>query len=278
MSPEGNGIPFIPLDPTKWAEPKETFFGKLVICHYETTDDAKDKDGRTFTEVRNWPRPGQVWKVQVQRLDAVFVNKVTGEESPITRYQSIDLERYDERKREMVAVMQGNNKANFVIGKWLEAKVPLAPDPSKNQGMIAEWEFLRSKSFGGNIAKNMLYPIKVLALPGKDFEFRGDVERVEFDPARNEGDLEGIAQAIDNSNAPTPSAKGSGSGMLDEAGIDALLVGLVADDEDALMKVVGDHKSSIPSEHKKALLGGEYLEKALEAGRFVIVDGAFAKA
>src|SRR3990167_8988040 len=100
----------IPLDPSKWEVPKVRFIGKLVKCKYATTDDAKDKTGATFTEVRNWPRAGQTWEVQVERMDAVFVNKVTGEKSPVSRYQTIDLERYDERNRTMRPITQGNNK------------------------------------------------------------------------------------------------------------------------------------------------------------------------
>ena len=266
----------ISLDPTKWAEPKESLIGRIVKCEYSDTDQAKSRDGETFTEMRGWPRAGQTWVVEVERLDAVYVNSETGEKSPIKRYLSVDLERYDEKATppQMKPVTQGNNKAQFLLGKWND-KLKLAPDPTKNVGAVCEFELLRSKNFGGpQPAKNLLYPLKVLARPdqGADFVFHGEVQEISFDPSRNEG--ESLEDAAASQETEKPKAK---SEQMDEEAVFNALVGIDPEDEDALTKFVTSNKANIPSAIKTALIAGDFIQAAIEAGSLKVEDGKLSR-
>lgn len=285
-APNANAARLIPLDPTKWAEPKQKFIGRLTRCEYSDTDHAKSREGETFTEMRNWPRAGQTWEVAVERIDAQFVDKNTnqvilGDDGSIARphrYQTIDLERYDERTRAMKPITSGNNKANFVIGKWIEAKVRLNPDPKQNVGMVAEFEVMFSKSFGGGQpAKNLLYPIKVLALAGQPYEYRGDIENVQIDPESRGGgsgiSLDNAADAIENANGGVPRAAAK-SATLNEAGVLELLVGLAPDAD--FSDFLAAHKGELEGPVRVGLVGGTYVPEMTEAGKLVVVDGVLA--
>jgi hypothetical protein len=290
MSEVNTKAPLIPLDPTRWAEPKQKFIGRLTRCEYSDTDHAKSREGETFTEMRGWPRAGQTWEVAVERIDAQFVDKNTNEvmkndDGSIARphrYQTIDLERYDERTRAMKPITSGNNKANFVIGEWVKAKVRLNPNPAANVGMIAEFEVMFSKSFGGGQpAKNLLYPVKVLAMPGTPYEYRGDVENVQIDPESRGGGsgggagisldnaAEGIEAGSNGASAPKAAAKTIG-----EAAVLELLVGLAPDAD--FSDFLAEHKGELDGPVRVGLVGGTYVPAMMEAGKLVIVDDVLA--
>lgn len=268
----------VPLDPTKWEEPTEHFIGRLTKCRRSTTDEAKSKDGQTFTELRGWPQAGQTLEVEVERLDAVFVNKVTGEKSPVRRFMTLDLQRWNEREHRMVNAMQGQSKASFTLEKWGNAKVTLHPDPAVREGLVAEWELKRSIKIGKQTAKNVLYPVKVLAAPGSPFDFRGDVEEIEFDPKDDDGAGVSLDDAAETINSAAGANAGNGAGatmsaILDEAGILGLFAGIDPEDESAIMGVIAGHKAAIPATVKTSILSGEYISGAIEAGKLRVEAG-----
>lgn len=283
----------IPLDPSKWERPTINFIGRLDVCEYSDTDQVKGReDGRTITEQRGWPRAGQTWHQEVTRLDAVLVNKDTGEEVPAKRYQTIDLERYDQRSGQMRAVVQGNNKAAYIIEKWGAAKVGLA-QPEANVGMIAEWCVELSHSFGGDTpAKNLLYPVRVLASP-KDadkYQFRGEVERIEFTPKGNEQSLEDMAQAVQESPAPASGRGRAASATSNGAKAPAFthtdllnaLVGITVTEEgpaeEEVMAIVSANKASLDAATKMGLADNSLIAEAIEKGEMTVVDGKLALA
>ena len=268
MSPsQGTDTPTISLDPTKWVEPKETFIARLAVCQYSDTDQSKTSPANgevTFTEYLGLPRPKRQWRVVWERLDAVFVNKDTGERTPVKRYMTIDLERYDEKTRTWSAVPKGNNKAFFTINKWSEKKVLLHPKPEANEGMVMEVEFLRSKMFGGNTAKDIGYPVRVLALPGQAFEYRGEVEEIEFDPSKHADSGAGAGVSLDDAAAAQGGSAGTSGGgksstwsedevkaALEEAGVDGT-------DEEAVGAFVKANKAKLQAAVKVSLIGGDY--------------------
>lgn len=298
-----NTVPVIPLDPTKWAEPINKGIGRITVCRFSDTDQAmgrpgSENEGMTFTEMRGWPRAGATWELNIERLDAVYRNKETGETSPMTRYQTIDLERYNEREHKMVTVMQGNNKAKFIIDKCLAAHMGFGAGgihPEINVGMVVEFETLASKNFGGpNPAKNLLYVTKILAKPGEEYEYRGEVEAIDFDPNKESNmSLDDAAGGISlpNADAPAPSSNGSRpktgatpaaapkAATLDKAGVLALLAGVAYDPDDVdFSDFVTENKAALDAKTKTALLTGAFVTEALEADELSIVDGALVVA
>lgn len=274
----------IPLDPNQWESPQETFIAVIRRCEYSDTDHSKTKEGETFTEFFKLPRPAQTWEVAVERLDAVYINKVTREESPMVRYQTLQLERFDDRKKQMVPVTQGDNKNSFVIGKWLAAKVKLQ-DPTSNVGLVCQFTLEKTHKFGGNHAKNLLYPTKVLGsigVEGKDdFEYNGDVEGYEFDPDRDGAtSLDDAAAAIDSANKSNSASSKAKEKVpaLSDADLLKLFVGKSPDDEDAATEIVQEHKASLTTAQKTSLITGSLIEAALEEGKLVVVDEVYALA
>lgn len=263
----------IPLDPSKWETPKQRGIGRIVVCRYQTTDDSKTRDGVTFTEFYGYPRPAQTWHVQIERLDGVYVNKVTGEKSPMSRYQTLQLERYDAERKTWRPQTQGDNKNQYIIERWMKAGCRLA-DPEELEGTVIEYEIEMTHKFNGNIAKNLLYPLKVLARPGQAYEFRGEVEEFEFDPDR-EG-ATSLDQAAEEVSQTQTRQSGGAKAKLDEATIVGMLVGVSATDEDAIGEFVGAHKAEIDSPTRTALVSGLFVEKALTDGKLVVVDDAYA--
>lgn len=256
--------PLIPLDPTKWEEPKEQFTGRLVECKPWDTDQSKtspDHGEVTFTEYLHLPRPKRQWRVVIERLDAVYKNKETGETYPIRRYMVIDLERYNEQSQSWSAMPKGQNKPYFTLEKWAAAKLQLHPDPTKLEGLVANWEYLRSKMFGGNnAAKDIIYPLQVLALPNTPYEYRGEVLEIEFTPKDGQG-----VSLDDSAAGQQVSSSGSGGGasspsltkdavvqMLAEAGITD------GSNDDAIATFVKEHKDELPSNFKMELVTGEF--------------------
>lgn len=266
---ESTAMPMIPLDPTKWVEPEEKFIGRIVECQYTDTDQSKTKEGVTFTEYQNLPRAKRQWKVVVELFDRVYKSSVDGALSPVRRYMTIDLERYDEKKREWVPMAKGNNKAYFTIEKWTAKKLLLHPDPKKWEGAVCEFIYYRSKMFGGgNAAKDIIVPDRLLAMPGVEYEYRGEVTEIEYTPKDDDsvGSLDDSAMAMAAGSAGAGAASKPAAEMLSEDDIRSKLAELgvtetPAEDSDeaaALAKFLKDNKASIPASVKTALVTGDF--------------------
>lgn len=268
--------PNIPLDPSQWETPKSRGIAIIEVCQYETTDDSKTKEGVTFTDFFQLPRPAQTWHVVLKRLDAVYVNKVTGEKTyEVKRYQTLQLERYDATKKVWRPQTAGDNKNNYIIERWLKAGIRLQ-DPTLAVGMVIEYEVEMTHKFNGNIAKNLLYPLKVLARPGETYDYRGEVEEFEFDPNRE--DATSLDQAAEEvTSTETSGAKGkAASTKLDKQAVLALIVGMDPEDGDAIGNMVGEHKAELEGPMRTALVSGVFVEEAVEAGDLVVVEGVYA--
>lgn len=299
------------LDPKNWETPKEEFIGVIRVSRYSDTDQSKTKDGQTFTEFYNLPRAAVTYRLVVQRLDAVYKNKETEERSPMLRFQDLQLERYDERAKQMKFVTQGDNKNTYILGKFPEAKLRISPDPALAEGAVCKFVREGTHKFGGNTAKNLLYPVKVLGWMDLDemktengtvypavkstdveghmpYEYVGDVEDFEFDPNRDDaeggsggGSGTSLDQAANEADAANSGAKKTADkpkdkvAQLDEDGVMALFVGKAPDDEDAATDIISENKAAIPSTLKAGLVSGELLEKWTEAGKLVVVDDVF---
>lgn len=301
------------LDPKTWETPKEEFVGVIRVACYSNTDASKTKDGETFTEFFNLPRPIPTFRLVVQRLDAVYKNKETGETSPLLRFQDLQLERFDERKKVIVPVTQGDNKNTYILTKFAESRVKLVPSPEAVQGAVCRFVREGTHRFGGNMAKNLLYPVKLLGWMDLDelkmengtvypaveslsveghmeFEYAGDVEEIEFDPNRDDdsgsssgGSSTSLDQAAAASNEANKSDKGEkapagkkASSQMSEDEIMALFVGKTVDDEDAATDIISENKSAIPQTMKASLVSGEALEGWLKEGKLVVVDDEYA--
>lgn len=263
------------MDMSQWAEPKETFIGRLVKCDFSDTDQAKNRDGLTFTELRNIPRAIKTWVTEVERLDAVFVNKDTGEKSPVKRFMSVDLERFDDRDKKFHPVTQGNGKAAFLAERWNKV-IKLGSNPSVFEGAIFEFELLRSKSFGGpQPAKNLMYPLRQLANVARaaSYQYHGDVMEIEFTPKGDEQSLEDAAEAV---QAQAQQTRGQPTLGEDEVLKLVAEAGLDPENDDALTAFVTAHKAALPSSVKQGIVTGEWVPAQLEAGKLVVVEGVLA--
>ncbi len=254
-------LPNIVLDPTQWTEPSEQFFGKIIECGFGTTDDSKGRDGKTFTEFRELPRPIRTWRVVIERLDAVY-DLDDGTTPPVHVYMTIDLERYVDGKFIPVSISKGANKATFTVTKWTEAGVRLAPDPTKNVGKICEFERLRSKMFGSVAAKDITYPLKVLP---ENFVFQGDIRH--FKPK---------AISLDEAAATveTEAQAASAAATIDEDELATLLVGVLVDDIPAL--TASKAYEAVTGDARVKLIDGNFQKELLAAGKLVVVDGKYA--
>lgn len=270
----------IPLDPNQWETPKSRGIAIIKVCRYQTTDDSKTHEGITFTDFFQLPRAAQTWRVELLRLDAVYVNKVTGERlQEVKRYQTLQLERYDNERKVWRTATQGDNKNQYILEKWLKAGIRLV-EPELNEGTVIEYELEATHKFGGNIAKNLLYPLKVLARPGQPYEYRGVVEEFEFDPDRESAaSLDQSAAEVEAASASTSTRRnGQSASKLDEAGIMALLVGIDPENEDAIEGIVREHRAELETAQRTALISGTFVQDAIEGGKLVVVDGVFALA
>lgn len=254
-------LPDILLDPEKWTEPTEQFFGKVIECGFGTTDDSKGKDGRTFTETRGLPRAIRTWRTVIERLDAVY-DLEDGTTAPVHVYMTIDLERYVDGKFIPISISKGANKATFTVTKWNSAGARLAPDPTKNVGKIFEFERLRSKLFGTVAAKDITYPLK--ALPD-NFVYQGDVRH--FQPkAASLDDAAASVEAV--------SEAASTAAAFDEDELVNLLVGVTADDVAAL--TTSKAYEYVTGEPRVKLIDGDLQKGLIAAGKLVVADGKYA--
>jgi len=235
-------VPLVPLDTAQWQEPTLEFVGEVKVCEFRTTDDAKGRDGRTFTETRGLPRPGRTWHVEVDRLDAVY-DLEDGTNAPVRVYMTVDLERLIDGV--MSPVTRGDNKPTFTIDQWSKAGIRLMPDPTRVVGVRAEFTLARTKMFRGAAAKDVLYPTKILA---KDFQFAGEVRHFQVKAKATPTNLDDYATA-----SPT----------LESSGVDvAALVrseGLDLADRTAVQAFIKSHPE-LPAEDKVALATGEFVE------------------
>lgn len=259
-----NEIPFIPLDTSQWTEPTRRFLGKLTMCRYGTTDDAKGKDGRTFTETRGLPRPTRTFRVEVERLDAIY-DLPTGDHAPVMAYLTLDLEKKlkDGRIVPLSIGGKGDNKPTFTLIKWATAGVSLAPDPSVNEGLIAEWEELPSKLFGGMAAKGILYPVKLLP---KDYKFDGEVQHFEVKREQT-ADLDQMAAEA--------TAVDSAAATFDDDELAAMLVG-TTDETETTGPFVKAH-GELPADIKLGIVTGDVQTRLVADGKLVKgKDGKYA--
>jgi hypothetical protein len=255
-----NILPDIGLDPSKWTEPTEQFFGKIIECGFGSTDDSKGKDGRTFTESRGLPRPIKTFRAVIERLDAVY-DLDDGTSAPVHVYLSLDLERYVDGKFIPANLNKGSNKATFTLTKWNENGVRLAPDPTVNVGKICEFERLRSKLFGNVAAKDITYPLNTLP---DNYVFTGEMRH--FKPKSSS--LDDAAASVE---ASTPAAVAA---AYDEDELVALLVDVVADDVAALTQ--SKAFEYVSGEARVKLVDGDLQKGLVAAGKLVVIDGKYA--
>lgn len=251
-----NEVPIVPLDTSKWEEPIIDFFGVVRKSEYRTTDDAKGKDGRTFTETRGLPRPGRTWHVEIERLDAIY-DLPDGATAPVTVYMTVDLERLSNGR--MVPVPYGDNKPTFTVDKWNEAGLRLAPTPGAVIGKKAQFRLERTHKFGSMVAKDIVYPTKLLP---DGYEFTGEVSRFQV---RERTSLEQAAEAVEASTAP-----------IEVVDIPALLVGVESTDE-GIQAFVKAHPD-LPGDVKVALLTEDLVGQYIADGTLVVKDGLLALA
>lgn len=265
---QANTVPDIPLDPTKWEIPTQRFFGRINVCRKVTTDDIKDKEGNTFTELRQWPSPGKVFQVEIERHDAVY-QLPDGTTAPVKRYLSLDLHRFNEREHKVVPVAPGDNKVTFTLTKWIAAKIQLEPTPEKNEGLDCEFEFIPTKMFRGNAAKNILYPIKVMP---KGWTYEGEVEVFQV--------KEQIQDLAEDSGTPATDISVSSNGHgptqeMTEADLIALFDGLKADDEDAMVELMAANKGRLSTAQRLEIMGGDVTKRFIDDGKLAVVDGVY---
>lgn len=242
-----NGTPIIPLTTGEWAEPTTEFVGICRVSKFQTTDESKGKDGRTFTESRGLPRAARQWHVEVERFDAIY-DLPDGQNAPVTVYMTIDLERFSDGT--LSPVPRGDNKATFTVDKWSEAGMRLGVKPEVAEGVIAHYTLLRTKMFRGAAAKDILYPTKILP---KDYKYEGDIRHFEV---KGDQSLADVAAESETSVAAVP-----------EVDVAALLVEakLNPDDEAAVLAFVKAHPE-LPAETKVGVTTGELVDSLIEAG------------
>jgi hypothetical protein len=249
----------IPLDPGEWTEPTEEFPAKLVKCRRQTTDDATDRDGVTFTERRGYPRPAQQFVATWERLDAVWDND-DGTVSPVKVYLSLDLERFIDGRFISMQLSRGNNKATYTLDMWKKGGVRLAPTPEANEGNVYMVTYLRSKMFGTVAAKKISFPTAKLP---DDYVFKGDVTHLKSTTTS----LNDSADAIEAESTTAAQAA-----SFDEDELVGLLVGVKAD---AMTAFISEHKD-IPAAVRLELVDGVPQKALIDAGKLAIdEDGAY---
>lgn len=252
----------VPLDPGAWTEPEEKFIARLAECRRSTTDESHGKDGRTFTEARQLPRPLQQFRVVWERLDAVWEN-ADGTVSPVKVYMTLDLEKFVDGRVISMALSKGNNKATYTLEMWKKAGVRLAPDPTVNEGCIFEVTRLRSKLFGTVSAKDITYPIQKFP---EGYVYKGDIRRIQSQATSLDDAAAGVEATVQTS---------SQAASFDEDELAALLAGVPAEDTAALTAFVGTHKE-IPADMRLALIDGAPQKALIEAGKLAVIDGVYA--
>ena len=250
--------PEVVLDADQWEDPTVEFFGTITKCEFRTSDDAKAKDGRTFTEIRELPRAIRTWHVEVERMDAVY-DLPDGESAPVTVYMTIDLERLVQGKLVPLTMSRGDNKPTYTVGKWKDNGFLPGRDPGSLVGRKAQFKLERTHKFSGMMAKDILYPIK--ALP-EGFTYDGDISR--FTVKERPGSLEQSAAEVEGTAA-------------EAAEFDIkVLVGLPVEPGPEVFAFVKDH--DLPDDVKTGLVTGEYQANLIEEGKMKDKKGKLALA
>ena len=251
-------LPEVVLDADQWEDPTVEFFGTITKCEFRTSDDAKAKDGRTFTEIRDLPRAIRTWHVEVERMDAVY-DLPDGESAPVTVYMTIDLERLVNGKLVPLTMSRGDNKPTYTVGKWKDNGFLPGRDPGSLVGRKAQFKLERTHKFSGMMAKDILYPIK--ALP-EGFVFDGEVSR--FTVKERPGSLEQSAAEVEGTAA---------SAEFDIS----TLAGLPIEPGSEVYEFVKDH-TDLPDDVKSGLVTGELQAALIEDGKMKDKKGKLALA
>jgi len=245
--------PEVVLDADQWEDPTVEFFGTITKCEFRTSDDAKAKDGRTFTEIRGYPRAVRTWHVEVERMDAVY-DLPDGESAPVTVYMTIDLERLVNQRLVPLTMSRGDNKPTYTVGKWKDNGFLPGRDPESLVGRKAQFKLERTHKFSGMMAKDILYPIK--ALP-EGFVFDGEVSR--FTVKERPGSLEQSAAEVEGTEAATEFDIGT-------------LVGLPVEPGPEVYEFVKDY-TDLPDDVKAGLVTGELQAALIEDGKMTAKKG-----
>jgi len=244
----------ISLDPGQWEEAFEDFPGQIKVVEHRLS-------AEKYNEAAHFPRPIQQFHIVVTRLDAVYALP-DGTEAPVEVYSGCDLEKKD-RSGDIVSVAPGDNKPSKMLGKFAEAKVRLSTNPeelAKLTGVICMWRRYRTMTMGGMQAKNVLYPLQVLAV---DYKFAGEVQRFAVSAQQGGESLEEAAGATTGDHASREE--------LAEA-----LVGTPADSFDADLLTSEPFRRASGAD-KTALVKGDFGQAAVTDGLLKVEDEKFVK-
>jgi len=181
------GLPTV--DPSTWLTTSEKFPGVIVESYYRDANEAY-KEANTFR-----PKVDRIaqWYIRVQRMDAI-VDMPDGSQHPaMVRFWSVDLEKYDERKKAMIPIGPQFKKEYEIITEFNE-KFDVGHDVEALVGRKAMFEFWpKKKMSSGRIADNVLLPLEVL---NDDYVFTGEIRHFE---GRNYDD-DGTSDAVSGEN------------------------------------------------------------------------------
>jgi len=243
----------ISLDPGQWEEAFEDFPGRIEVVEHRLS-------ASEYNEAAHFPRPIQQFHIVVERLDAVYA-LADGTEAPVKVYGGCDLEKKD-RSGDIVKVAPGDNKATKMLSKFAEAKVRLSTNPeelAKLTGLICVWRRYRTLTVGGMQAKNVLYPLQVLAV---DYKFAGEIQRFAVSAQQGGVSLEEAAGAGDHASRKE----------LADA-----LAGTPADSFDADLLTSEPFRRASGAD-KTALVKGDFGQAAVTDGLLKVEDGKFVNA
>lgn len=249
-------VPIIPVDSSQWEEPVNEFPATITVCDFRTTNDARGKDGRTFTETRGYPRAGRTWHVEAQRLDAVR-DMLDGTTSPVTAFMTVDMEHMV--NGQMKPVMRGDNKVTYISDRWGTAGMRVGITPETLVGKNAWFKQERTHKFGSGDfapAKDLLYPLRILP---EDYKFDGEIIR--FKQRAQEQSLEEAAEEV--AAAPVQ------TGEMDVS----VLVGLPAEHDLAVYGTFIKEHSELPDSLKVKLVGPDLVEGLVKEGKLKVKDG-----
>ena len=198
------GLPTI--HPDTWIAPSETFPGEIVESYYRDANDGY-KAANTF-------RPAQEriaqWYIRVKRLDAVVDMPDGSQKDAMARFWSIDLEKYDQRKKTMVPVGPQFRKEYEIITEFNKV-FDAGHDVESLVGKKAMFEFWpKKKMASGRVADNVLIPTSVLE---PTYTFDGEVQHFEGrddyddDTSTNATSGDNLAGAINSAEADQALAK-----------------------------------------------------------------------
>ena len=157
------------IDSRGWAEPKETFPGTVIVSTKRECD-PKYMEPNQFRTVP-LPRPVWQWHLEVERLDARY-QLPDGSQAPVIIYGGFDLERWNDRTRQIEPINTRSNKEALISDAWVNIFGSVEPAESLT-GKIAMFDYYQSKRIGRNIARRILLPVGALE---PTYEFTGEVQ------------------------------------------------------------------------------------------------------